>query len=101
MREAEVAALIDAVLTRFGQVDCVFNNAGAAAPGEIDTITLDRAANAILPVPDRLDCIARFALHLRAPAPESLLCSAYRPRTTSRFAPPAVGGLSNRRESAF
>jgi NAD(P)-dependent dehydrogenase (short-subunit alcohol dehydrogenase family) len=52
---AEVAALIDAALTRFGQVDCVFNNAGASAPGEIDTITLDRAANANSPVPDRLD----------------------------------------------
>jgi NAD(P)-dependent dehydrogenase (short-subunit alcohol dehydrogenase family) len=39
MHEAEVAALIDAALNRFGQVDCVFNNAGAAAPGEIDTIT--------------------------------------------------------------
>src|SRR6266481_383635 len=34
---------------------------------------LDCTANAILPVPDRLDCIARFALPLRAPAPESLL----------------------------
>jgi NAD(P)-dependent dehydrogenase (short-subunit alcohol dehydrogenase family) len=39
MHEAEVAALIDAAVARFGQVDCLFNNAGAAAPGEIDTIT--------------------------------------------------------------
>jgi NAD(P)-dependent dehydrogenase (short-subunit alcohol dehydrogenase family) len=39
MHEAEVAALIDAAVARFGQVDCLFNNAGAPAPGEIDTIT--------------------------------------------------------------
>ncbi|HSZ06989.1 MAG TPA: SDR family NAD(P)-dependent oxidoreductase, partial [Steroidobacteraceae bacterium] len=39
MHEAEVAALIDAAVARFGQLDCLFNNAGAAAPGEIDTIT--------------------------------------------------------------
>ena len=36
MHEAEVAALIDAAVARFGQLDCLFNNAGAAAPGEID-----------------------------------------------------------------
>ena len=34
---------------------------------------LDCAANESSPVPDRLDCVARFALPLRAPAPESLL----------------------------
>jgi NAD(P)-dependent dehydrogenase (short-subunit alcohol dehydrogenase family) len=39
MHEAEVAALIDAAVARFGQLDCLFNNAGAAAPGEIDSIT--------------------------------------------------------------
>jgi carbonic anhydrase len=31
---------------------------------------LDCAANPISSVPDRLDCVARFALPLRAPAPE-------------------------------
>jgi NAD(P)-dependent dehydrogenase (short-subunit alcohol dehydrogenase family) len=39
MHEAEVAALMDAAVARFGPVDCLFNNAGAAAPGEIDSIT--------------------------------------------------------------
>jgi hypothetical protein len=34
---------------------------------------LDCVANGSLPVPDRLDSVARFALPLRAPAPESLL----------------------------
>jgi NAD(P)-dependent dehydrogenase (short-subunit alcohol dehydrogenase family) len=39
MREAEIAAVIDAAVARFGQLDCLFNNAGAAAPGELDTLT--------------------------------------------------------------
>jgi NAD(P)-dependent dehydrogenase (short-subunit alcohol dehydrogenase family) len=39
MHEAEIAAIIDAAVRRFGQLDCLFNNAGAATPGEIDTIT--------------------------------------------------------------
>jgi len=39
MHEAEIAAVIDAAVRRFGQLDCLFNNAGAATPGEIDTIT--------------------------------------------------------------
>src|SRR5881398_1404438 len=33
---------------------------------------LDCATNRILPVPHRLDSVVRFALPLRAPAPESL-----------------------------
>jgi NAD(P)-dependent dehydrogenase (short-subunit alcohol dehydrogenase family) len=39
MHEAEIGAVIDAAVARFGQVDCLFNNAGAATPGELDTIT--------------------------------------------------------------
>ena len=39
MHESEIAAVIDAAIERFGQLDCLFNNAGASAPGEIDTIT--------------------------------------------------------------
>jgi NAD(P)-dependent dehydrogenase (short-subunit alcohol dehydrogenase family) len=39
MHEAEIGAVIDAAVARFGQLDCLFNNAGAATPGELDTIT--------------------------------------------------------------
>jgi NAD(P)-dependent dehydrogenase (short-subunit alcohol dehydrogenase family) len=39
MHEAEIAAVIDAAVSRFGKLDCLFNNAGAATPGEIETIT--------------------------------------------------------------
>jgi NAD(P)-dependent dehydrogenase (short-subunit alcohol dehydrogenase family) len=39
MHEAEIAAVIDAAVSRFGRLDCLFNNAGASTPGEIDTIT--------------------------------------------------------------
>jgi NAD(P)-dependent dehydrogenase (short-subunit alcohol dehydrogenase family) len=39
MHEADIAAVIDAAVSRFGKLDSLFNNAGAATPGEIDTIT--------------------------------------------------------------
>jgi NAD(P)-dependent dehydrogenase (short-subunit alcohol dehydrogenase family) len=39
MHESEIAAVIDAAVERFGRLDCLFNNAGASTPGEIDTIT--------------------------------------------------------------
>ena len=39
MHEAEIAAAIDAAVKRFGKLDCLFNNAGASTPGEIDSIT--------------------------------------------------------------
>jgi NAD(P)-dependent dehydrogenase (short-subunit alcohol dehydrogenase family) len=39
MHEAEIAAVIDGAVKRFGKLDCLFNNAGAATPGEIDTVT--------------------------------------------------------------
>jgi NAD(P)-dependent dehydrogenase (short-subunit alcohol dehydrogenase family) len=38
-REQDIATMVDTALDRFGQLDCLFNNAGAALPGEIDTIT--------------------------------------------------------------
>jgi NAD(P)-dependent dehydrogenase (short-subunit alcohol dehydrogenase family) len=38
-READIAALVDAAVARFGQLDCLFNNAGAPPPGTLETIT--------------------------------------------------------------
>ena len=38
-READIAALVDAAVARFGRLDCMFNNAGASIPGTIETIT--------------------------------------------------------------
>jgi len=39
MHETEIAAVIDAALDQFGRLDCLFNNAGASTPGEIETLT--------------------------------------------------------------
>jgi NAD(P)-dependent dehydrogenase (short-subunit alcohol dehydrogenase family) len=39
MHESEIAAVIDAAVSRFGRLDCLFNNAGAATPGGIESIT--------------------------------------------------------------
>jgi NAD(P)-dependent dehydrogenase (short-subunit alcohol dehydrogenase family) len=39
MHEAQIAAVIDSAVKHFGQLDCLFNNAGASTPGEIDTLT--------------------------------------------------------------
>jgi NAD(P)-dependent dehydrogenase (short-subunit alcohol dehydrogenase family) len=39
MHESEIAAIIDAAVARFGRLDCLFNNAGASTPGEIESIT--------------------------------------------------------------
>ncbi|HEX3395599.1 MAG TPA: SDR family oxidoreductase [Steroidobacteraceae bacterium] len=39
MHEAEIAGVIDAAVSRFGKLDCLFNNAGASTPGELDSIT--------------------------------------------------------------
>lgn len=38
-READIAALVDAAVARFGRLDCMFNNAGGPTPGSIDTVT--------------------------------------------------------------
>ena len=40
--EADIAALIDATMERFGQVDCLFSNAGGPTPGGFETITPDQ-----------------------------------------------------------
>lgn len=50
-READVAAMIDFAVSRFGRLDCLFNNAGAPAPvGSIAEIPLEgfEAALAVL-----------------------------------------------------
>jgi NAD(P)-dependent dehydrogenase (short-subunit alcohol dehydrogenase family) len=39
MREADIAALIDAAMARFGRLDCLFNNAGAPDRGTLETVT--------------------------------------------------------------
>jgi NAD(P)-dependent dehydrogenase (short-subunit alcohol dehydrogenase family) len=39
MREADIAALVDAAAARFGRVDCLFNNAGGPDRGSLETVT--------------------------------------------------------------
>ena len=39
LREAEIAALVDAAVTRFGQLDCLFNNAGALDRSTVENVT--------------------------------------------------------------
>ena len=39
MREADVAALIDLAVARFGRLDCLFNNAGGLDRGTLETVT--------------------------------------------------------------
>lgn len=39
LQESDISALLDATLERFGRLDCLFNNAGAPTPGNIETIT--------------------------------------------------------------
>src|ERR1700742_992810 len=39
MHEGGIAAVIDTAISRLGKLDCLFNNAGASTPGEIDSIT--------------------------------------------------------------
>lgn len=38
-READIAALIDTAVGRFGRVDCLFNNAGGPDRGSLETVT--------------------------------------------------------------
>lgn len=41
-READVKAMVDACLSKWGRLDCLFNNAGGPAPvGGIETIPVD------------------------------------------------------------
>lgn len=38
-READIAALVDTAIARFGRLDCLFNNAGASIPGTLESVT--------------------------------------------------------------
>lgn len=38
-READIAALVDTAVARFGRLDCLFNNAGASIPGTLESVT--------------------------------------------------------------
>ena len=46
VHEAEIAALVETAVARFGRLDCMFNNAGAAAAGPLDTISEEQFAHA-------------------------------------------------------
>jgi NAD(P)-dependent dehydrogenase (short-subunit alcohol dehydrogenase family) len=47
-READIQAMVDHAVARFGRLDCLFNNAGGPAPaGGIETIPADRFDAAI------------------------------------------------------
>lgn len=39
MCEADIAALVDTALQRFGRLDCMFNNAGGNTPGALETVS--------------------------------------------------------------
>lgn len=39
MREADIAALVDTAVERFGRLDCLFNNAGGPDRGTLETVT--------------------------------------------------------------
>ena len=39
MHENEIAELINAAVTQFGRVDCLFNNAGGPSRGTLETVT--------------------------------------------------------------
>lgn len=39
MREADIAALVDTAVQRFGRLDCMFNNAGGNTPGTLADVT--------------------------------------------------------------
>ena len=45
MHEDEIAAALDASVKHFGKLDCLFNNAGASTPGELDNITEEQFAS--------------------------------------------------------
>lgn len=50
-REDEIAALVDTAISRFGQLDCMFNNAGGSTPGALVDVTekeLDYATHLLL-----------------------------------------------------
>ncbi|HEX5515884.1 MAG TPA: SDR family oxidoreductase [Gammaproteobacteria bacterium] len=44
MREADIAALIDKTMERFGRLDCLFNNAGAGERSSVESVTEEQFA---------------------------------------------------------
>ena len=38
-READIARIVDSAVKRFGRLDCMFNNAGAATPCKLENVT--------------------------------------------------------------
>src|SRR5690349_21344491 len=47
MREADIAALVEFAIQKFGRLDCLFNNAGAPTPGELPDVTEEQFAYAM------------------------------------------------------
>lgn len=47
MHEAEIKASIDCAVATYGGLDCLFNNAGAVTPGEVETLTQEEFTNAM------------------------------------------------------
>jgi NAD(P)-dependent dehydrogenase (short-subunit alcohol dehydrogenase family) len=39
IHEKDIEAVVDVAVSRFGRLDCLFNNAGASTPGELETLT--------------------------------------------------------------
>lgn len=44
---SEIAALGDTAVDRFGQLDCIFNNAGGPIPGTLETLSQNDLVEAI------------------------------------------------------
>jgi NAD(P)-dependent dehydrogenase (short-subunit alcohol dehydrogenase family) len=47
MQEADIAALVDLSMQKFGRLDCLFNNAGAPTPGKLDDVTEEQFSYAM------------------------------------------------------
>lgn len=47
MHEAEIKASVDCAVATYGGLDCLFNNAGAVTPGEVETLTQEEFTNAM------------------------------------------------------
>ncbi|HZR22979.1 MAG TPA: SDR family oxidoreductase [Vicinamibacterales bacterium] len=47
LREADIAALIDCAVARFGRLDCLFNNAGALDRSTLDNVTEEAFASTL------------------------------------------------------
>ena len=78
-REDEIKALVDAALSTFGRLDCLFNNAGfGGVSGEIETLTFDeryrRTVDAMLTGP--LMGIRHATPHLKAGGGGTILTTA-------------------------